>query len=83
MDNTPLSPWKYFGLEILYSIPIIGWIFLVCHAIGASNVNKRNFARSYFCFIVVILVFCLIVFLIGNGSGLIQRIIDAINGVAA
>lgn len=81
MDNTPLSPWKYFGLEILYSIPIIGLFFLICHAIGASNINKRNFARSYFCFVVVVLVVILVVFLISNGTGLIQRIVDAIKGV--
>lgn len=44
----PLSPWAYFGYEILYALPVIGWIFLICHAIGAQNVNKRNFARSFF-----------------------------------
>ncbi|MCQ2420362.1 MAG: hypothetical protein MJ118_04435 [Clostridia bacterium] len=45
----PLSPWQYFGLEILYALPLIGWIFLICHAIGSKNLNKRNFARSFFC----------------------------------
>ena len=44
----PMSPWAYFGYEILYALPVVGWIFLVCHAIGARNVNKRNFARSFF-----------------------------------
>ena len=52
----PLSPWAYFGLGILYALPLVGWIFLICHAIGASNINKRNYARSYFCvYILVIL----------------------------
>ncbi len=45
----PLSPWTYFGLGILYALPLVGWIFLVIHAIGASNINKRNYARSFFC----------------------------------
>lgn len=54
----PLSPWRYFLLEILYAIPIIGWIFLIIHAISDKNINQRNFARSYFCiYIVVILIF--------------------------
>ena len=52
----PLSPWKYFGLTILYDIPLIGFIFLLCHAIGSHNINKRNFARSFFCVLVIILV---------------------------
>lgn len=30
----PLSPWSYFGLGILYSLPLVGWIFLIVHAIG-------------------------------------------------
>ena len=52
----PMSPWKYFGLQILYTSPLIGQIFLICHAIGSHNINKRNFARSYFCVLVIILV---------------------------
>lgn len=23
----PLSPWTYFGLSILYAVPVIGWVF--------------------------------------------------------
>ena len=71
MDNRPLSPWAYFGLEILYSIPVIGWIFLIIHAIGAGNVNKRNFARSYFCIIVIVLIIVGVFMAIG-GMGAIQ-----------
>lgn len=50
----PLSPWAYFGYEILYAIPLIGWIFLVCHALAAQNINKRNFARLFFVIYVLI-----------------------------
>ena len=52
----PISAWGYFGLRLLYSIPIIGWIFLIVHAIGASNVNVRRHARSYFCTFLLIVV---------------------------
>lgn len=45
----PLSPWSYFGLGVLYALPVVGWIFLICHAVGAMNINKRNYARSFFC----------------------------------
>ena len=55
-DLQPMSPWKYFGLNILYAIPLIGFIFLLCHAIGSRNINKRNYARSFFCILVVVLV---------------------------
>lgn len=33
----PLSPWSYFGLGILYALPLLGWIFLIVHAIGSAN----------------------------------------------
>ena len=71
-NTTPLSPWKYFGLQILYNIPIIGFIFLVCHALGAENENKKNFARSYFCIVVVAIVIAIIVFILVGGSQFIE-----------
>ena len=63
----PLSPWAYFGLEILYSIPIVGFIILVIHALAAGNVNKKNFARSYFCFLIIVLIVIGIIVLATGG----------------
>ena len=64
----PLSAGTYFGLEILYALPIVGWVFLICHAIGSRNINKRSFARSYFC--VYIIVILLVIVLLVSGMGL-------------
>ena len=55
-EYRPISAWGYIGYQILYSIPIIGFIFLIVNAIGARNVNVRNFARSYFCVILLVLI---------------------------
>ena len=43
----PLSAWEYFGLTILYTIPVIGWIFFIIHVFSKRNINRRSFARSY------------------------------------
>ncbi|MBR5223478.1 MAG: zinc-ribbon domain-containing protein [Clostridia bacterium] len=62
----PLSPWAYFGLQILFSIPIVGFIFLIIFSCKKSNINRRNFARSYWCSLIlvaVILVIYLLVFI--------------------
>ena len=59
-EYRPISMWGYFGYEILFSIPVIGFIFLIVFAIGAKNVNKKNFARSYFCYTII----CFLVFLV-------------------
>ena len=52
----PMSAWAYWGLRILYAVPIIGQIFLIIHAISDSNINRRSFARSYFCTLILILI---------------------------
>jgi len=53
----PISAWGYFGYRLLYSIPLIGWIILIVHALAASNVNVRRHARSYFCtFLLLVLI---------------------------
>lgn len=43
----PLGAWSYFGLNILYCIPIIGTIFLIIHAVSGNNVVRRSYARSF------------------------------------
>ncbi len=64
----PISMWGYFGYELLFAIPVIGFIALIVLAVGASNRNVKNFARSYFCLAIIILVFILIIALLGGGA---------------
>lgn len=58
-EYKPISPIGYIGYQLLFSIPIVGFIFLIIYACGGTrNINVKNFARSYF--IVVIIAFILI-----------------------
>ena len=66
----PLSPWAYFGYMLLFSIPIIGFIMLIIFSFSDANINRRNFARSYFC----VLLFALIV------TGIVVGILAATGG---
>ncbi len=69
-DYTPISMWGYFGYELLFSIPLIGFIILLVFAFGGTNrVNLKNFARSYFCLtiIVAILVTLIVLMIVGGG----------------
>lgn len=52
----PLSAWAYFGLTLLFSIPIVGFIFLIVYSFNDSNRNRRSFARSYWCWLVILAV---------------------------
>lgn len=51
----PLSAWAYFGWSMLFTCVPFGWIVAIVFAVGKTdNINLRNFARSMFCFLVVI-----------------------------
>lgn len=59
----PLGAWSYFWLQILFSIPIVGFICLIIFSFS-ENVNRRNFARSYWCALLVALLIILATILI-------------------
>lgn len=66
----PISMWGYFGYEILFSIPIVGLILLIVFSVGGtSNVNLKNFARSYFCFLILMVILAVIFGGIIGGMG--------------
>ena len=66
VEYRPLSPWAYFGYSILFSIPLIGFIFLIVFSFSNANINRRNYARSYFCAFILAL---LLIFIIGVTGG--------------
>ena len=65
-ENYPLSPWAYFGLQILFAIPIVGFIFLIIFSCNGSNINRRNFARSYWCSLIIVGAILLILAMAGG-----------------
>jgi hypothetical protein len=65
-----LSPWAYFGLQILYAVPVVGFIFLLIHTFSSGNLNRRSFARSYWCSLLLSLI-VMIVLSLAMATGLI------------
>lgn len=65
----PLSAWAYFGYSMLFSLPIAGFVLLIVFSFNESNINRRNFARSYFCALLVAGVIFLIALLISLITG--------------
>ena len=64
----PLTGWKYMWYSVLFAIPVIGWIFLIACSVKDTNVNRRSFARMYFCAILTAII--LVVALAGALVGL-------------
>ena len=56
----PLSPWAYFGYSLLFSIPVIGFILLIVFSFSNENVNRRNYARSFFIGFILVLIISII-----------------------
>ena len=53
----PLTAWGYFWLTVLYSLPVIGLIFLIAFSFSDGNINRRSHARSYFSVFILLLIF--------------------------
>jgi len=77
----PLSPWAYFGYTILFSIPVVGLICLIVFSLSDTNINRRNFARSYFCALVLLLILILLSAALGLGSTLLEALQKALEGL--
>jgi len=42
----PMGAWSYIGYNILFAIPIIGFICVIIFACSSSNIARRSYARS-------------------------------------
>lgn len=81
-EYKPLSPWTYFLLNIVYAIPLIGFIVLIVMALGGTdNINKRNYARSFFCSLLVSAI--LILIFSSSILAIIQSLLEDMNGMMA
>lgn len=66
----PMSPWGYFGYSLLFSIPLIGLIMLIVFSLNNENINRRNYARSFFIGVLIAAVILLILTLTGAFASL-------------
>lgn len=76
-EYKPISMWGYFGYELLFGIPVIGFIILLVFAFGGSgNINVKNFARSKFCYVILLFVIFVVLAAIGMATGAAESIAD-------
>ncbi len=65
----PLSPWAYFGYNLLFAIPLVGLICLIVFSFNDDNINRRNYARSFFCALLIVVIFTVIIVVIAAATG--------------
>lgn len=74
---TPLRPWTYFWINVLFCVPIVGFIFLLIFTFNDSNINRRNFARSFWCIYVIIAIIFAVLLIISLIAGVsISRLLS-------
>lgn len=69
-EYTPISAWGYVGYSLLFSIPLVGFICLLVFAISGSNKNVKNYARSYFCMLLIEIILAIIIGVICGVAGI-------------
>ena len=79
----PIKPWGYVGREILFAIPVVGFIALLVYTFAAKNVNRRNFARSYWCGLLVFLILLIAAVVTAYATGTADEIIAEIQNALA
>lgn len=68
-EYRPLGAWAYFGYSLLFAIPLVGFICLIVFSFSDSNINRRNFARSYWCALLIGVIFAVIMLVILAATG--------------
>ena len=69
-EYRPLSAWAYLGYNILFAIPLVGFIMLIVFAFDSSNINRRNYARSFFCAYLVAIIILMVVLILALVLGI-------------
>ena len=80
-EYKPLSPWAYWGLSLLFSVPVVGLVFLIIFSIKKTNINRRNFARSYWISLILMLIIIGIFIAIVGVSGGIEYLQELLSQV--
>lgn len=61
-EYKPISAWGYFGYNLLFGIPLVGFIFLCVFALGGTNnINLKNYSRSFFCAFLIGLIIAIVI----------------------
>lgn len=81
----PLSPWAYFGYSVLFTVPFIGLIVNLVFCFNSENINRRNYARSFWCAYllaaIIIAVFLVAASAIGITADSVEQVIDGVSNI--
>lgn len=72
--NKAMSPWAYFAYQLLFSLPVVGFIMLLVFSFDDSNLHRRNFARSYWCALLAGVVLTILIVVLLSTTGIFNEL---------
>ena len=64
-----------FLLSIIMLIIYVGFILLIVFSFKKSNINRRNFARSYWCALLLLVILLAVTVIVGVATGYSEEVI--------
>ena len=61
----PMHAWSYVGWGILFALPIAGLVLVIVFSCVGGNINRKRFARSYLCWLLIAAVIITILAVMG------------------
>lgn len=61
MEYKPISAWGYLGYELLFLLPVVGWIIMIIMCFAPANKNVKNFARAHVILYIILIVLVIII----------------------
>lgn len=74
----PIGAWGYVGYDILFALPLIGFILIIVFAVSGAKVNRQKYARAQLCKLLLIVIITLVLTIIFIASGSLQSIVDQV-----
>ncbi len=68
----------YFGLILLFSLPLVGWIICVVMAFSSGNLNRRNLARAMLIFMIIGLVLSVMLYFVASWAW--EAVVESLSG---
>lgn len=72
----------FFGLMLLFMLPVVGWIVCLIMAFASKNENKKHFARAMLIWVLISVVLCVVTYFLFSwiGKMLMEYINEATDG---
>ena len=72
----------FFGMMLLFAIPVIGWLVCLITALAAKNENKKHFAKAMLIWLIIGLVLAVVGYFVFRwlGGALMDYINQATDG---